>query len=183
MLSDKFGRIVIHNGFGVASKKEAHKFTKGERAIMNSIGIQAQLTNYPGAPLADGAVIPIDKVVRKIGRQICLKNGSIGTFILCEPGMYLANWNVSVAGTESQPFVRIGFAVDGVVSGSGTAGAGVGEVTGSDIVNITKPTEVALVNYSGETIQLCNITPIVGITIVRISNEQGRTNKCQFSCN
>ncbi|MCL2850858.1 MAG: hypothetical protein FWE01_00650 [Firmicutes bacterium] len=152
-----------------------------ERTNENSL--QAQLIVHPEKNLTDKEVITFDKVIEKSGAGICMNRD--GIFRLCTAGVYLVNWNISVNGTNQRPFVRFALMVNGQIRGPSSRPTSVGEISGSNIVTVKRtPTEIALVNDTGDIVQLSEVSPIANITIVQVNSTLNRRfDLCQHLFN
>jgi len=147
-------------------------------------GLQAQLVVHPNKNLADKEVVAFDRTITQSGSDICLMpNGKIK---ICSAGLFLVNWNISVAGTDTKPFARFAITVNNKIHGASARPTAVGELYSSNLVAVARsPCEIALVNDTGDIVQLSKISPIANITIVQItkSNSTRRCGLCQLLFN
>ena len=133
-----------------------------------TVGIQTKLLSPENLYLNPNQVVVFDKVVNHIGRGI-FYNQQTGIFTLSQTGNYLINWSVSVEGSDESPFVKFGLLVNGLIKDFDTIPVAVGHVTGSTLITVAnKPAKVALVNHTGDIIQLSRYAPCANLTIHQI---------------
>ena len=133
-------------------------------------GVQAQLTKVETVYLEDQQSIVFDQIIKN-HHQLITYNSETGYFTLKKAGNYLINWDVSVEGSYSKPFIKLSLIANEVIMSSSTLPVTVGQLSGTRILFVRcGPVEVALINDTGEVIQLSEFSPVANITITKIQH-------------
>lgn len=131
-------------------------------------GVQAELTSAQNEFLENQEIIIFDKIINN-NKQLISYQKETGKFCLRKAGNYLINWDCSVEGSYSEPFITLSLTANNQVIGSSTLPVTIGQLSGTKLLNVRRaPVEITLINNTGETIRLSEFTPVANLTITKI---------------
>jgi len=128
-------------------------------------GIQTTLNKTSQLILEDRKSIAFNEIVSHTDWDIKYCKES-GLFTLIECDTYLVNWSIAVAGSQFKPYIRFALLVNDKIFGPSTLPVSVGLLSGSSLIRTTKPcSTLALINDTGDLVQLADVEPIANLTI------------------
>jgi len=129
-----------------------------------------QLTSPAKVFVADKEIVKFNTVINKSDKNITY-NSETGRFTLLKPSNYLVNWNISVEGTATAPFFSFSLCVNNRIYGTATAPIATSFLSSSSLITANDlSTTIELLNTTGDTVRLHEISPMANIVIANINN-------------
>jgi len=144
---------------------------KHSKCSCETAGIQAQLEIANPINIDNGDAIKFDKILNHSNQSIHYDQQT-GVFNLPVAGTYQINWDISVEGSHHKPYVRFAILAGNKIQGESTLPLTVGQLSGTCLLTITKPTNVSLINNTDDIVQLSRYAPVANITISKISHTE-----------
>lgn len=152
------------------------KNNKHSTCSCKTAGIQAQLETANPININHQDTIKFDKILNHSDQNINY-NQQTGIFHLPVTGTYQINWDISVEGSYQKPYIRFAILASNKIQGESTLPITVGQLSGTCLLTIKKPTDVSLINNTEDIVQLSRYTPVANITISKISHTSQRLDK------
>jgi len=131
-------------------------------------GSQLQLISPAKVFLANRDIVKFNTILNKSDKDI-IYNSETGKFTLLKPSNYLVNWNISLEGTDVTPFVSFSLCVDDKIYGTATAPVATSFLSSSSLITTTNTsTTLELINTTGDTVRLSDVSPMANIVIAKI---------------
>jgi len=131
-------------------------------------GLSLSLTSSEIQTMEDEETVIFDNIILK--PKSCITYNEItGGIVFKRKGNYLVNWNISVEGTYSKPFVSYSIIQDDQTVGTSTLPVSIGQLSGSCIIQVQNlPSVAKLANTTGDIVRLSEFFPIANLSIVKI---------------
>lgn len=143
--------------------------TIGPTGSAELFGIQVQLTNRAGAPIANNGTVIYDRILNQIGSAI-LYNNTSGEFTISQNGHYMINWWVSVDGSDETSGLSFSLNKNGATYSQASAPPITSQIVGLSLITIDNaPAIISLTNISRDTIAFEDVPVQANMVIALMS--------------
>ena len=143
---------------------------KGDSNACQLLGIGTQLQTANQININNQDAIKFDKILHHTHKNIHY-NPQTGIFHLTHAGNYQINWNVAVEGSNQKPYISFAILANQKIVGESTLPLTVGQLSGSCLLTVSQPVDIALINNTDDIVQLAKFAPVANLTIAGILTE------------